>query len=257
MQDTARLCWRSSDLEGTMGQETRRLNWFPGPGTFGDFCHTSQSDSLLGPLKYSCVAASSQGSSPSCAATAHSVPPWSTRRVRGAESPRGAQGRVGPRLPGWFQGLLQQLWGSREVLVSVGSAPGPLLQPLPGSPPRPALQLLCRISWPSVLPVVLLQEVSGRSRYGTPENKLPTQKNIAQQESWVGWVYGPRGWGCLPHLSALSRPSPLFPCRGLRSGDRDPGCSILRPAWWSSLETPEASAPFSRTHGRPSQCCSS
>lgn len=177
------------------------------------------------------------------------------RGVRGAESPRGARGRGGAAparlVPGSPAAALR---GPAGCWVSVGSAQVPPCSPLPGSRPRPALQLLYQDLWLRVLPVVLLQEVSrARSRYGIPENKLPTQ-NIAQQESWVGWVYGPRGWGCLPHLSALSHPSPLSPCRGDFSGVWGQGFWLQHPKTCMVVQLRDprgASAPSSRTHRGP------
>lgn len=92
----------------------------------------------------------------------------------------------------------------------------PSLQPPPQllAPPVPAAALLGTLA--RVLHVVLLQEVSrARSRYGTSENKLPTQ-HMAKQESWVGWVYGPpaRALSPLP-LCSLPPQSSLSLQRGL------------------------------------------
>ena len=55
------------------------------------------------------------------------------------------------------------------------------------------------------------------------------------------------GGGAVSPTSLLS-PTPVLslPAEGTsqESGDRDSGCSILRPAWWSSLETPEEHQPL-------------
>ena len=93
------------------------------------------------------------------------------------------------------------------------------------------------------------RKCQGRARDMELE-KTNSQRKILHNRS-LGWD-GSMGLGhrAVSPTSLLS-PTPVLslPAEGTsqESGDRDPGCSTLGPAWWSSLETPEEQQPLSPT----------
>ena len=167
--------------------------------------------------------------------------------VGGAERPRGARGRGGaaPARP-VLGSPGAALRGSRGGWVSICSALVPPAAPsLARGPARPC-SCSTRNSGPASSMWFSFRKCQGRA----PDMEL--QKTNSQLKIWQnrspGWD-GTTGLepGAVSPASLLS-PTPVLslPAEGTsqESGDRGPGCSTLRHAWWSSLETPEEQQPL-------------
>lgn len=176
---------------------------------------------------------------------------WDARRGRGSREAQRGSGQGWGRTCQAGSGVS---WGSSEgVPWGVGFHffySRPSLQPPPQlpAPPVPAAALLGTLARrpPCGSPS---GSVKGgleiwNFRKQTPKSKYGKTGVLDGMDLWAS------SQGAISPASLLS-PTPVLylPAEGTsqESGDGGPGCSTLRPVWWSSLETPEEQQPLPPT----------